>query len=276
MIKLSTAGMFLVLCASAATGVVLAQDALGTTAPVDAAPAPAPAAASAPVQTPVPAAVAPAAPAPASPAPANQPAASPGSAAAVPPAKTGAAPAPAGVAANPAAAAAPAPAGANASPANAAAVPAAPAASPKKIEFGREPTVGVRASGMDSPEGMPRGVHIQSEKLSPLFLKKSDEAMVKTVDRGRELYYDDVTISSNGLYCAVCHPHASVTHPETYPKYKQQFDRVVTMQEFINWCIVVPQQGKSQPLGGEVLTAIEAYQAAQNKGMSLEPGFPGP
>ena len=122
----------------------------------------------------------------------------------------------------------------------------------------------------------PHGVHIQNEKLSPLFVKKAQEQMEKVIKRGDQLYHDDNGISSNGLYCAVWHPNAAVTHPETFPKYKQQFDRVVTMQEFINWCIVVPQQGKSQPLGGEVLTAIEAFQAYQNRGLPLEPGFPGP
>lgn len=125
-------------------------------------------------------------------------------------------------------------------------------------------------------EGIPQGIHLQSDKLAPAFVKKSKEEWDAAVVRGRDLYYDDKTISTNGLYCAVCHPHASVSHPETYPKYKQQFDRVVTMQEFINWCIVVPQQGKSQPLGGEVLTAIEAYQAWENRGLPLEPGYPGP
>ena len=132
------------------------------------------------------------------------------------------------------------------------------------------------AKKVENKNEVPIGVHLQSEKLAPLFVKKSKDEMDNAVEKGRQFYYDDKTVSSNGLYCAVCHPHASVSHPETYPKYKQQFDRVVTMQEFINWCIVVPQQGKSQPLGGEVLTAMEAYQAAQNKGLSLEPGFPGP
>jgi thiosulfate dehydrogenase len=74
----------------------------------------------------------------------------------------------------------------------------------------------------------------------------------------------------------MCHADGAATHPETYPKFKQQFGRVVTAQEFINWCIVGALGGESQELGGEILTALEAYQAYMNRGQVMEIGVPGP
>jgi hypothetical protein len=51
---------------------------------------------------------------------------------------------------------------------------------------------------------------------------------------------------------------------------------VVTAQQFINWCIVGALRGESQELGGETLTALEAYQAYMNRGQIMEIGVPGP
>ena len=44
-------------------------------------------------------------------------------------------------------------------------------------------------------------------------------------ERDRLFHSDE--IGSNGLACAMCHPNASNTHPETYPKFQTQLKEVL-------------------------------------------------
>lgn len=134
--------------------------------------------------------------------------------------------------------------------------------------------VGVMAAGLQAAD-VPQRKALQNPQLSPEFVKKSQEETAKAVKRGDELWHDRA-LGSNGMACNMCHPDAAVTHPETYPKFKQQFGRVVSAQQFINWCIQVPLQGKSRELGGEELVALEAYMNDQNRGQAMEIGIPGP
>ncbi len=125
------------------------------------------------------------------------------------------------------------------------------------------------------PKSPPRGVHLQSPQLPSDLVVKTHEETTRAIRRGERLW-SDRSLGSNGQSCNMCHPDGSATHPETYPKFKQQYGRVVTAQEFINWCIVVALRGPSQELGGEVLTALEAYQAYANRGQEMEIGAAGP
>jgi thiosulfate dehydrogenase len=116
---------------------------------------------------------------------------------------------------------------------------------------------------------------LQNPQLSLEFVQKSQEETAKAITRGGELWHDR-TLGTNGMACNMCHPDAAVTHPETYPKYKQQFGRVVSVQQFINWCIQVPLQGKLRELGSDELVALEAYMNDQNRGQVMDIGVPGP
>lgn len=127
------------------------------------------------------------------------------------------------------------------------------------------------ASAADAPQRRT----LQHPQLSPEFVQKSQEETAKAITRGDELWHDR-NLGTNGMACNMCHPDAAVTHPETYPKYKQQFGRVVSVQQFINWCIQVPLQGKPRELGSDDLVALEAYMNSQNRGQVLDIGVPGP
>jgi cytochrome c len=126
----------------------------------------------------------------------------------------------------------------------------------------------------DAPK-LPKGVHIQSPRLDPELVRKTREETDKVIQRGEALWKDR-QLGTNGQNCNMCHPSGSATHPETYPKYKQQFRRVVTVQEFINWCIVAAMRGDSLEIGSAELTALEAFQAYENRGEKMEIGVPGP
>jgi thiosulfate dehydrogenase len=122
---------------------------------------------------------------------------------------------------------------------------------------------------------VPQRRHLQNPQLSPELVQKTQEETAKAIQRGDELWHDR-NLGTNGMACNMCHPDAAVTHPETYPKYKQQFKRVVSVQQFINWCIQVPLQGKPRELGSEELVALEAYMNDRNRGQVMEIGVPGP
>ncbi|MGH6640775.1 MAG: hypothetical protein ACREXN_07965 [Polaromonas sp.] len=127
----------------------------------------------------------------------------------------------------------------------------------------------------DMSKAVPHGVHVQSSQLPPELVTRTQEETAKAIRRGQELW-NDRSLGSNGQNCNMCHADGAATHPETFPKFKQQYGRVVTVQEFINWCIVVALRGPKQEVGGEVLTALEAYQAYANRGQVMEIGVAGP
>ena len=139
-------------------------------------------------------------------------------------------------------------------------------------------TLALASRGVAGPEDapkLPRGIHVQSPKLDPELVRKTREETDKAIRHG-EMLWKDRLLGTNGQSCNMCHPGGAATHPETYPKFKQQFGRVVTVQEFINWCIVAAMRGDSHEIGSADLTALEAYQAYESRGQIMEIGVPGP
>ncbi|HET7746170.1 MAG TPA: cytochrome C [Vicinamibacteria bacterium] len=75
-----------------------------------------------------------------------------------------------------------------------------------------------------------------------------------------------------GISCDMCHPDASNTHPETYPKFQVQTKKMALLRDMINWCIENPMKGKPLPENDPRLRAVEAYILASRKGVAIEPG----
>lgn len=107
------------------------------------------------------------------------------------------------------------------------------------------------------------------------LVRKEKKMFSESLALGEKLWYDR-SLGSNGMSCNHCHPDAAATHPETFPKFKSQMGGVVSAQQFINWCVVIPLQGKAFELGGKELTALEAYMVFQNRGQTLSPGESSP
>ena len=70
----------------------------------------------------------------------------------------------------------------------------------------------------------------------------------------------------------MCHPNAANTHPETYPKFQVQLQRVALLRDMINWCIENPVKGKPLADDDRRMRALEAFILAQRKGTKLEYG----
>ncbi len=95
----------------------------------------------------------------------------------------------------------------------------------------------------------------------------------KTVAEGNRIFHDAKAFGGTvGISCDMCHPNASNTHPETYPKYQVQLQRVAMLRDMINWCIENPSKGKPLEDSDPRLRAMEAYIMSQRKGVPMAPG----
>lgn len=93
----------------------------------------------------------------------------------------------------------------------------------------------------------------------------------KLVKEGDRLFHSD-EIGSNGIACAMCHPHASNTHPESYPKFQTQLKKVAMVRDMVNWCILNPLEGEELAHDDDRMRALEAYIYSQRAGKTLEAG----
>ncbi len=93
------------------------------------------------------------------------------------------------------------------------------------------------------------------------------------VAEGKKIFHSDKELGGTiGVSCDMCHPDASNTHPETYPKYQVQLQKVALLRDMINWCIENPVKGKALDPNDTKLRALEAYILAQRKGFPLDYG----
>jgi thiosulfate dehydrogenase len=93
----------------------------------------------------------------------------------------------------------------------------------------------------------------------------------KLVAEGDRLFHSD-EIGTNGVACAMCHPHASNTHPETYPKFQTQLKKVALLRDMVNWCIINPLEGKELADNDPKLRALEAYILNSRTGTAIAVG----
>lgn len=92
----------------------------------------------------------------------------------------------------------------------------------------------------------------------------------KLVVEGSRIFHDAVALRSTvAVSCDMCHPDATNTHPETYPKFQAQMGRVALLRDMINWCNQNPVRfDPDDPR----MRALEAYICAQRKDTELNYG----
>jgi cytochrome c553 len=93
----------------------------------------------------------------------------------------------------------------------------------------------------------------------------------KLVKEGDRLFHSD-EIGTNGLACAMCHPNASNTHPETYPKFQMEMKQVALLRDMVNWCIQNPLEGAKLADDDPRMRALEAYILSQRTGVAMAAG----
>src|SRR5262249_46340133 len=70
--------------------------------------------------------------------------------------------------------------------------------------------------------------------VTPQQLQAYDEVFMEQVRNGDLLFHGDdatakrmgVTLSTTGMACAMCHPFASDTHPQAFPKFQVSMNKV--------------------------------------------------
>jgi SoxA/TsdA, cytochrome c domain len=93
------------------------------------------------------------------------------------------------------------------------------------------------------------------------------------VEKGNQTFHSAQALGSTiGVSCDMCHPNAANTHPETYPKYQVQLQRVALLRDMINWCIENPVKGVTLSPDDPRMRALEAYILAQRNGVPLAHG----
>jgi thiosulfate dehydrogenase len=103
-----------------------------------------------------------------------------------------------------------------------------------------------------------------------LLWKREQE---KWIAEGYKAFHNAQALGGSiGISCDMCHPNASNTHPESYPKYQVQLKKGALLRDMINWCIENPMKGKPLPENDPRLRAVEAYILSERKGVVLEPG----
>jgi thiosulfate dehydrogenase len=100
-----------------------------------------------------------------------------------------------------------------------------------------------------------------------------DRLTFEAAAQGSVIFHSAEQLGSTiGVSCDMCHPRASNTHPETYPKFQVQLGKVALLRDMINWCIEHPVRGKRLDADDPKMRALEAYILAQRKGVPLDYG----
>jgi len=93
----------------------------------------------------------------------------------------------------------------------------------------------------------------------------------KLVKEGDRLFHSD-ELGTNGIACAMCHPNAANTHPETYPKFQIEMKQVALLRDMVNWCVQNPLEGKKLADDDPRMRALEAYILVQRRGTAMDAG----
>jgi thiosulfate dehydrogenase len=115
---------------------------------------------------------------------------------------------------------------------------------------------------------------------APAQLKLYEDVFMEQVRKGDLLFHGDgatakqmgVVLSTTGMACAMCHPMASDTHPQSYPKFQVETSKFAALRDMINWCIEKPNQGEKIDPESDAMKALEAYITWSNTGSVLVPG----
>jgi thiosulfate dehydrogenase len=121
--------------------------------------------------------------------------------------------------------------------------------------------------GGPAPIELAHGKAVHSPREEAIWKAELD----KLVKEGDRLFHSD-EIGANGVACAMCHPHASNTHPETYPKFQTQLKKVALLRDMVNWCIINPLEGQELAENDPRMKALEAYILSQRSGQTIAVG----
>lgn len=112
---------------------------------------------------------------------------------------------------------------------------------------------------------------VYADEFTAADLERWQQEYTEVVAQGEKLFHGGLD-SKNTVSCDQCHPDASNTHPETYPKFQQQLGKVAVLAEMINWCIENPLESDPLALDDPRMIALQAYITQERRQVPLAPG----
>ena len=112
---------------------------------------------------------------------------------------------------------------------------------------------------------------LQADEFTETDLERWKQQYMTVVEKGEKLFHGGLK-SKNTVSCDQCHPDATNTHPETYPKFQQQLGKVAVLAQMINWCIENPLETSPLALDDPRMIALQAYITEQRRKEPLAPG----
>ena len=99
--------------------------------------------------------------------------------------------------------------------------------------------------------------------------------LAKSIENGKKLFYDK-TLGKSDMSCNSCHMEGGTMAGKMgdmsvsafdnltadYPKYFGMAKRVMTLDQVVNWCIIMPMKGKALAWDDQKLTDLTAYCAS--------------
>ncbi|MCU7920113.1 MAG: cytochrome C [Candidatus Thiodiazotropha sp. (ex Epidulcina cf. delphinae)] len=113
--------------------------------------------------------------------------------------------------------------------------------------------------------------NVVADEFTQADLDRWQNEYMTVMDKGERLFHGGLG-NQNTVSCDQCHPNATNTHPETYPKFQQQLGKVAVLGEMINWCIMNPLQSKALALDSDEMIALQAYIHYERRNVKLAPG----
>lgn len=135
------------------------------------------------------------------------------------------------------------------------------------LSLNGEPFITVDDTDLRLPMTLAHGGQEHTKRERQVW-KAEEDNLIAT---GYKLFHSQLT-GTNGISCDMCHPDASNTHPETYPKFQTQLKKVALLRDMINWCIEKPLEGKTLSGDDETMKALEAYILSTRKGTAIDYG----
>ncbi len=112
---------------------------------------------------------------------------------------------------------------------------------------------------------------VSADQFTAADLERWQQEYMTVVNQGEKLFHGGLK-SRNTVSCDQCHPNASNTHPETYPKFQKQLGKVAVLAEMINWCIQNPLESGPLALDDPRMIALQAYITQERRQVPLAPG----
>jgi cytochrome c peroxidase len=139
--------------------------------------------------------------------------------------------------------------------------------------------------GFTNDQEFAAGTRPGDSKSKPAGGAAPQVELTKAIEKGEALF-NDTKLGKTGTSCNSCHPGGDTSGGQvmgmeipalkgaaaTFPKYKKQVKRVITLSQMNNVCIEMVMEGKPLKLGSDKAVALAAYVTSLSNGVKVQVG----